>query len=150
MRASTRHSACAVAVSSTLGWRNREACGAVAGQDPRRRGARAPGGDGLRRQRADHATRSAYRTPESGETVPVTHEEILEHVLADHGALEAAERFTGRQIRWHGRLIRALRPYGDRIKSVDSGIVRDPRGPAGLCRAHRSGPSVPVTRSWSS
>jgi hypothetical protein len=51
--------------------------------------------------------------PDTGDLVPVTREEILEHAEADHRGLVAAERYAVRQAAWHGRLIRALRPYGD-------------------------------------
>ena len=62
--------------------------------------------------------------PVAGELVLITREEILEHAEADHGVLEAAERYTERQSRWHGRLIRALRPYGNRGMSVGEAVRR--------------------------
>ncbi len=47
------------------------------------------------------------------------------------GVLEAAERRAERQAAWHGRLNRALRPYGDNSASVgaaaDLGIDADGR-----------------------
>ncbi len=51
--------------------------------------------------------------PDTGESVLVTHEKVREHAEADHRVLEAAERYSARQARWLGRLLRALRPYGD-------------------------------------
>jgi hypothetical protein len=62
--------------------------------------------------------------PDTGELVLVTREQILENAEADHQVLEAAERYTERQMRWHGRLIRALRPYGDRSTSVGEAVRR--------------------------
>lgn len=48
----------------------------------------------------------------------------LEHADADRRVLEAAERFAARQAPWHGRLIRALRPYGDYSTSVGEALCR--------------------------
>ncbi len=73
--------------------------------------------------------------PDTGEMVLVTRQEIREHGEADHRVLEAAAQYTERQMRWHGRLIRALRPYGDDSTSVgdafrraDADIGIDPAG----------------------
>jgi hypothetical protein len=38
--------------------------------------------------------------------------------------LETAGRNAETQARWHGRLIRALRPYGDRSTSVSDAVRR--------------------------
>ena len=54
----------------------------------------------------------------------ITRGEILEHADADHHVLEARERYEEKQMRWHGRLIRALRPYGDRSTSVGDAVYR--------------------------
>lgn len=62
--------------------------------------------------------------PDTGELVLVTREEIIEHADADGRVLEAALRYEERQARSHGRLIAALRPYGDRTTSVDDAMRR--------------------------
>ncbi len=58
--------------------------------------------------------------PDTGEMVLVTREEIREHAEADHRVLVSADRYAETQARWHGRLIRALRPYSDDSTSVGS------------------------------
>ncbi len=71
--------------------------------------------------------------PDTGEMVLVTRQEMPEHGEAAHRVLEAAERYTERQMRWHDRLIRALRPYGDQHE-------RRGRGSAGCAGpGHRAG-----------
>ena len=62
--------------------------------------------------------------PDTGELVLVTREEIIEHAEADGRVLEAAQRYERKQARWHGRLIAALRPYGDRTTSVGDAVRR--------------------------
>ncbi len=54
----------------------------------------------------------------------VTREEILKHAEADHQVLEAARRYEEAQAQWHGRLIRAVRPYGDDSTSVGDAVRR--------------------------
>ena len=58
----------------------------------------------------------------------VTREEILEHTKADGRVLEAAQRYSAKQTAWHGRLIRALRPYGDRSTSIGQAVQRAAQG----------------------
>jgi hypothetical protein len=60
--------------------------------------------------------------PDTGEMVLVTRGDILEHAYHDGRVLEAADRYAARQARWHARLIRALRPYGDRSTSVGEAV----------------------------
>ena len=64
--------------------------------------------------------------PDAGELVLVlvTREQIIEHAEADGRVLEAARRYEERQARRHGRLIAALRPYGDRTTSVGDALRR--------------------------
>ncbi len=62
--------------------------------------------------------------PDTGEFMVVTRQEIREHGEADHRVLEAAERYFERQVAWHGRLLRALRPYGDDSTSVGDAFRR--------------------------
>jgi hypothetical protein len=64
------------------------------------------------------------RHPETSEMVLVTHDDILEHTDNDGRVLEAAGRYAAKQARWHDRLIRALRPYGDRSTSVGEAVRR--------------------------
>jgi hypothetical protein len=59
--------------------------------------------------------------------VLVTREEILKHTDADHRVLEADVRYKNDEARWHGWLIRALRPYGDRSTSVGDAVQRAPQ-----------------------
>ena len=54
----------------------------------------------------------------------MTREEIIEHAEADGRVLEAAQRCEEKRARRHGRLIAALRPYGDRTTSVGDGARR--------------------------
>ena len=54
----------------------------------------------------------------------VTREEIIEHAEADGRVLEAAQRYEEKQAQRHGRLIAALRPYGDRTTSIDDAVRR--------------------------
>jgi hypothetical protein len=56
--------------------------------------------------------------------VLVTRDDILEHTDNDGRVLEAAGRYERKQARWDGRLIRALRPYGDRSTSVSEAVRR--------------------------
>ena len=65
--------------------------------------------------------------PNTGEVVLVTREEILEHADADRCVLDADVRYQERHARWHGRLISALRPYGDRSTSVGEAVERAAR-----------------------
>jgi hypothetical protein len=60
--------------------------------------------------------------PDTGELVLGTREEIVEHAEADRRALEAAQRYEEKQLRWHRRLSAALRPYGDRTTSVGDAV----------------------------
>lgn len=46
---------------------------------------------------------------------------------ADGRVLEADRRYEERQARWHARLIRALRPYGDRTTSIGEAMERAAR-----------------------
>jgi hypothetical protein len=62
--------------------------------------------------------------PETNEMVLVTRDDILEHTDNDGRVLEAAGRYERKQARWDGRLIRALRPYGDRSTSVSEAVRR--------------------------
>ena len=75
--------------------------------------------------------------PETGETVVVTREEILEHAEDDGRVLAAAQQYQEGQMRWHSRLIRALRPYGDRSTSVGEAMRRAARD-LGIERGARS------------
>jgi hypothetical protein len=90
---------------------------------------------GLREVRVSH--------PETGELVLVTREEILEHGDDDRRMLEAAERYAEREAAWHGRLIRALRSYGDDSTSVGE-AVRRAAADLGVDQAGRS------SRRWPS
>jgi hypothetical protein len=38
--------------------------------------------------------------------------------------MEAAKQYNGKHLRWHERLIRPLRPYGDRGTSVGDAVRR--------------------------
>ena len=62
--------------------------------------------------------------PDTGELVLVTREEVIEHAEADGRVLEAARRYEEKQAQRHERLIRALRPYGDRSTSVGDAVRR--------------------------
>jgi hypothetical protein len=62
--------------------------------------------------------------PDTGDTVIVTGEQILEHAEADLRVMEGAQRYNETQLRWHRRLILALRPYGDRGTSVGEAVRR--------------------------
>jgi hypothetical protein len=62
--------------------------------------------------------------PETGEPVLVTPSEIREHGADDLRVLEAAYRYSGRQVRWHDRLLRAIAPYGDDSTSVAEALRR--------------------------
>ena len=67
------------------------------------------------------------RRPPVRRPVLVTREEVLEHADADRRELEAADSYQERQADWRGRLIRALRPYGDRSTSVGQAVERAAR-----------------------
>jgi hypothetical protein len=62
--------------------------------------------------------------PDTGELVPVTREEIIEHAEADGRVLEAAERYEEARADWHRRFIRALRPYGDGDTPIPDALDR--------------------------
>jgi len=62
--------------------------------------------------------------PTTGAPVVVTREEVARHGADDLRVLNAVQRYDEGQIRWHGRLIRALRPYGDRDTSVGEALRR--------------------------
>ncbi|TMC09175.1 MAG: hypothetical protein E6J41_11200 [Chloroflexi bacterium] len=62
--------------------------------------------------------------PDTGDTVLVTCEEILEHAEADLRVMEAAQRYDEKQLRWHRRLVGALGPYGDDAPSVGEAVRR--------------------------
>jgi hypothetical protein len=62
--------------------------------------------------------------PETSEMVLVTRDDILEHADNDGRVLEAAGCYEAKQARWQSRLIRALRPYGDRNTSVGEAVRR--------------------------
>jgi len=79
-------------------------------------GLRIVGNPALREVRVPH--------PETGEMVLVTRDDILQHADDNGRVLDAAERYAEKQARWHGRLIRALRPYGDRSTSVGEAVQR--------------------------
>jgi hypothetical protein len=70
-------------------------------------------------------------------------EEILEHAEADQPALEAAEHHA----RWHGRLIRALRPYGDDSTSVGDALRWAPADLGGQADGGGFEALVPVWRA---
>jgi hypothetical protein len=62
--------------------------------------------------------------PDTGEMILVTRDEILEHAKDDARVLDAANGYSERQAAWHGRLIRALQPYGAGSTSVGEAVRR--------------------------
>lgn len=75
--------------------------------------------------------------PDTGDLVLVTREEILEHANADRRVLDADVRYAEQLARWHARLTRALRPYGDQGASVGEAVERAARD-LGIEQAGRS------------
>ena len=73
----------------------------------------------------DNHDPSPVRVPhQTGDPVPVTREEILEHAEEDGRVLDAACQYSERQAACHARLIHSLRPYADRSTSVGEAVWR--------------------------